>query len=176
MTGFFIMLAIMLIIAALTGTFTVKSRGSKEKFDERQLIARGKAFEAGFYTLILLLFAYIVGREIIDLSIMDSGIAISLCAIIAVGVFGIVGIIKDGFVGYNVSNRGKKVLFGVLGAANLALGALAFHDGQLLENGRMDESVLNIAVGVMAIAACIGLAVRDARQKKAAALEEADDE
>ncbi len=176
MLEFIIMLAIMIVIAVVTGTVTVKGRSKSAQFDERQLIARGKALGAGFYTLMLALVCYIFYSEIVENPVLDTSIGIGLCIIIGVAVFAVIGVAKDAFVGFTENASSRKVLFGILSGVNLAMGVWSILDGRLLEEGKLGVSVLNLAIGAVAAVVCIGLAIRSARQKNQAALEEADDE
>ena len=176
MLDFIIMLAIMIVVAIITGVTTVKGTGKAVYFDERQLIARGKALGAGFYTLMLALVCYIFYSEIAENPILDASIGIALCIIIGVAVFAVIGVTKDAFVGFAENASKRKTLFGILGGINLAMGVLGILDGRLIEDGKLSFSVLNFAIGALAVVVCIGLAIRSAQQKKAAALEESDDE
>lgn len=176
MLDFIIMLAIMIVIAIITSVVTVKGRGKAAQFDERQLIARGKALGAGFYTLMLALVCYIFYSEIVENPVLDTSIGIALCIIIGVAVFAVIGVTKDAFVGFTENAARRKTLFGILGGVNLVFGVLGILDGSLIEDGKLSFSVLNLAIGALSAVVCIGLAIRSAQQKKQAALEESDDE
>ncbi|MBE6758699.1 MAG: hypothetical protein E7554_01225 [Ruminococcaceae bacterium] len=176
MLEFIIMLAIMVVIAVVTGAVTVKCRGKSAQFDERQLIARGKALGAGFYTLMLSLVCYIFYSKLVENPVLDASIGIGLCIIIGVAVFAVIGVAKDAFVGFTENASSRKVLFGILGGINLAMGVWAVLNGRLLEEGRLSVAVLNLAIGVVGAAVCIGLVIRGSAQKKQSAIEEADDE
>ena len=176
MSNFFIMLAIFVVIAVVTAIVTVRSRKAEIKFDERQQIARGRAFEAGFYTLMLTLLGYIFCNNVMDISVLGVEIGIALCIIVSVGVFAMVGVLKDAFLEFNSSAKARGFFFGVLGGINLALGVWAVLDGRLFENGQLSLPVLNLSIGglMLVVVACI--AVRNALQKKQAAIEESEDE
>lgn len=176
MLDFIIMLAIMIVVAIITSVATVKGRGKAAQFDERQLIARGKALGAGFYTLMLALVCYIFYSEIVENPILDTSIGIGLCIIIGATVFAVIGVTKDAFVGFTENAFSRKVLLGILGGINLVLGVWDILDGRMIKDGKLSVAVLNLAAGAFAVVVCIGLAIRGARQKKQAALEEADDE
>ena len=176
MSNFFIMLAIFVVIAVVTAIVTVRSRKAKIKFDERQQIARGRAFEAGFYTLMLTLLGYILCNNVMDISVLGVEIGIALCIIVSVGVFAVVGVFKDAFLEYNSSVKSRSILFAILGGLNLVLGLLALHDGQLLEDGRLDVSVINLAIGCLMLVVVTCIVVRNALQKKQTAIEESEDE
>jgi len=176
MLDFIIMLAIMIVVAIITSVAAVKGRGKTAQFDERQLIARGKALGAGFYTLMLALVCYIFYSEIVENPILDTSIGIGLCITIGVAVFAIIGVTKDAFVGFTENAARRKTLFGIIGGINLAMGVWGLLDGRMFEEGQLSVAVLNLAVGALAVAVCIGLAIRSAQQKKQAAIEESDDE
>lgn len=176
MLEFIIMLAIMAVIAIITSIATVKGSSKSAQFDERQLIARGKALGAGFYTLMLSLVCYIFYSKIVENPILDTSIGIGLCIIIGVAVFAVIGVTRDAFVGFAENAASRMKLFGVLGGINLLMGGWSALNGRLFDGGVLSFSVLNLAVGALAVAVCIGLAIRGARQKKQAAVEEADGE
>ena len=176
MLEFIIVLVIMVVIAVITALFNGKNRGKAAQFDERQLIARGKALGAGFYTLMLTLLCYIFYSESVENPILDASIGIGLCMIIGVAVFAVIGVTKDAFVGFTENASSRKVLFGILGGINHAMGVWAILDGRLFRDGKLDTALLNLAIGALAVVVCIGLAIRSVQQKKQAVLEEADDE
>ena len=176
MLDFIIVFAIMVVIAIFTSIVTVKSRKPGAKFDERQLIGRGKAAAAGFYTLMLVLGCYIFYDAFVTDSLLTPAIGIGLCIIVSAAAFAMVGIIKDAFVERSGTLKSRITLFIVLGAANIAMGVPAVIDGTLMENGKLGIATLNLAVGVTAVIVVVSLSIKAAMQKKATALEESDDE
>lgn len=92
------------------------------EFDERQELARGKAFQYGFYALLLYLLFYGLVEDMTGVYWGKgmTGVALGIC--IGVGVFAAVSIWNDAY--FSLWERPKRfiVLFSVVMVSNLYLG------------------------------------------------------
>ncbi len=167
---------IFVAIALLFGLLFGRKSGKAVKYDERQLLAQGKAFKAGFFSLMSLLCVYVVYNAFSENMILRAPEGIFLCICASVLIFAVICIANDAYVALNESNRARTAILGFVGLCNLFLGIDRIADGTIMEDGAFSVSVLNLAVGVMGVVITLALIIRSAQQKKAAALEESDDE
>lgn len=126
----------------------IKQKSKKKTcYDERQILARGKGFQYGFFTLLFydLLFnaAYLDGTTWCDnLTGNMFGITLSLC------VFGIYCIWNDAYLSLNKKPRLIYLSFSIIMIANLSIGILSFLNGRLIQNGRVNIQIINLLLGI----------------------------
>lgn len=167
-----IFVAIGLLFSLLLGRKSEKT----VKYDERQLLAQGKAYKAGFFSLMSLLCVYIVYNAFSENMILRAPEGIFLCICASILVFAVICIANDAYVALNENNRMRTAVLGFLGVSNLLLGIERIINGTIVEDGAIGIHVINLAVGVMSVVIVAALIIRSAQQKKTAALEESDDE
>lgn len=132
------------------------------KFDERQIAARGLAFQSGFFTL-LACNAGAACLEAAELPWFAHGIGYILSLIAGVAVFAVVSIHKDAYMGLN-QNPGKWFAgFGVLLAVNLSCAA-----ANLLIERDMNIFVgeINLAVSGLLLLVILAQAVHLMRSRR----------
>jgi 4-amino-4-deoxy-L-arabinose transferase-like glycosyltransferase len=139
----------LLIVALL-----LKKRVVRKEFDERQELARGKAFQYAFFTL---LGCVLVVGCFDCFDSLASGM-LSIC--IAITVFAITAIRKDAYLSLYENPRTVMILFAVLAAFNLLLGIRAALDGKLVENGVLTFQVTNLLLAVMLLVVMIAYGLR----------------
>ena len=115
-------------------------------FDERQELARGKAFQYGFFTLAASLYAYgaaelAVGRW------CDTLAGVTICLALSLGVFAVTCIRRDAYLSLREKPRQVIVMFSVLSAVNLGVGAVYLCSGALVEDGVLTYRVTNPVIG-----------------------------
>jgi len=91
-------------------------------YDERQMLVRRNAYEAGFFTMI----GYIVLVGML-LDVMESSLMLSFGVLwigvaISIGIFVIICIVKDAYVSLRENAKGILIMFGVIGFLNLVSG------------------------------------------------------
>ncbi len=104
------------------------------QFDERQERARGKAYQYGFFTLLVCLFIYAVS----DMALVrwcDTMAGVTVCAAAGMGVFAVTCILKDAYLSLRERPRQVMAAFALLAAADLSLGAAYYVSGELVEDG-----------------------------------------
>ncbi|BAL00185.1 hypothetical protein OBV_29860 [Oscillibacter valericigenes Sjm18-20] len=134
-------------------------------FDERQKRARGQAFAWGFATLVICVAVYGLSDAILGHWI-DVLAACILCVCIAVTVFAIVCIRKDAYLSLKERPRRIMLLFAVLAAVNLALGAIYIRNGTLVENGMLTSRACNPITGIMLLVVLAVYAAKYLRDRK----------
>lgn len=148
----------------------IKSNRAMPQYDERQIAARGKSFELGFYTFAICN-ALIAIMDSLEIQWAESAtIEIFLAILIAFGVFAVTAIRKDAYFGLNENIKLSAILLSILAGINLLTGVMSVLSGEetLLENGKVGDRILNLAVSVLLISVLITLLIHKKKQCAAA--------
>lgn len=164
---FVICITIITIIAAI---LTVRKKGGMYcEYDERQELARGKAFRAAYFTLII----YFTISELItdslnkewcnDLSNLGYGVCLSAA------VFAMVCIMKDAYVGFNQNAIRNVVILVSIGIFNVLLGISSFiHKHDYVTDDVLVSIPINLPIGVLLIAVALTLFIKSQHDKNEA--------
>ena len=160
----FDLIAGMALIAGIAVMFYFVGRKSRreKKYDERQSLARLKAYRAAFWTFVVLLAinafvestgdGYRWGDAIIEPFLF-------ICA--AITVFVVICIFEDAYFALNENRRLYLILFAVIAIANGALVILNAASGDgFITDGVLNFHVMNIVVLAMFVILFIALAVK----------------
>ena len=132
-------MAAMAVAGLVVGKLAGKKLG-KAEFDERQQLARGKAYKAGFYTLLAGLLPFAV-----------------IC--VGVTVFACVSVANDAYLGIRQNPRAMLLVLGIVVVGNLTAGfsvmeSAGFADGLTVENS------MNFIIAAMGLIILAALAIR----------------
>lgn len=117
-------------------------------FDERQERARGVAFKYGFFTLMGAMLVYGLS-ELTFGRWCDAMAGACLCLAAGVLVFAVICIAKDAYLSLKEKPRYVMTLFTMISAANLVLGVIGLHGGELMDSGILTFRCTNLIVGIM---------------------------
>lgn len=148
--GIAVGLAAGLIAGLLFVAFLFQRKILDMQFDERQERARGKAFQYGFFTL--LISAYVYG--ISDLLLgkwCDVLTGVTLCVAAGLGVFAVTCILRDAYLSLREKPRTIMIMFALLSIVNLGFGAMYHVSPGLVENGVLTFRAVNPIVGAMTL-------------------------
>ena len=142
-----------------------KSDRGKVEYDERQLLARGKAYKAGFFVTLLycLLFAAL---SVTEIPFFQSVTGMLLGVFLGIAVFAVTAIRNDAYLGLNENKRSFLILGCVVAVADLVIGVCNGLDGTLMENGQLTFDCLNLMVGVLFTVIVAALLIHDRQVKK----------
>lgn len=115
-------------------------------FDERQERARGKAFQYGFFTLLIAVYAYGVS-DVMFGKWCDVLTGVTLCVAAGLCVFAVTCILKDAYLGLREKPRTVMTMFALLSAINLGFGVMYAVSGDLVENGVLTFRAVNPIIG-----------------------------
>ena len=140
------------IIVALIFTYNKKKTGTVVggDFDERQQLLRGKAFQAGFFTMLILSFLYwVLVRLVLQRPLMEDGLSALICVLVGVGVFGFDCILHDAF--FTVQNKPKNyiILFTATTISQIPAAINNLRDGTVIQNGVLTFLAVPIVCGVL---------------------------
>ncbi len=158
-----IVAGVILFIAAAAVAYSMmrRSRGGEQKFDERQTLARFKAYRAAFWTLVAYLtlnalYASVSGQKWGD-AIVEP--LTGICA--AFTVFVVLCVFSDAYFALNENRRLYLILFAVIAIANGALVILNAASGDgFITDGALNFHVMNIVVLAMFVILFIALAIK----------------
>jgi len=159
-------LRIILILALMVFILSRKSSGIKE-YDERQYLARSKAYRAAFWMLAGYFFLYAFLNDVCEIRWADLTTATFIGFFLALSVFAIICIITDSFFSFRDKPGQRFIFLPVLFAANLLLFALNLADGtSILTDGLLNFHSLNLVAAIAIIPIYITLVFRYYHEKR----------
>lgn len=161
--GFILSLAILFLIAVL-----MKKKNGTGKYDERQELARGKAYKYAFFVLMIYsclngLFNLISG---INWSDTISGNFIGIC--LSVTVFACVCLFKDAYFSVREKPGFYISLFSIIAIVNIAAGVINLleKDNAVITDGQLNYHSINLIVGIMFIIILVAAVIKLLNDKK----------
>lgn len=116
-------------------------------FDERQERARGKAFQYGFFTLLISAYVYGVSDMLLG-RWCDVLTGVTICLAISLCVFAVTCILKDAYLSLREKPRVVMTMFALLSLINLGFGAMHAVSPGLVENGVLTFRAVNPIIGL----------------------------
>lgn len=160
--GVVIGLLVVVIILAVTKT----GDDTKNQFDERQELVRGKGFQYGFFA-IMISNAVLLFMKAFEISLFsDLQVAMVLSIVIGVSVFASYCIWNDGYFALNENRKSLLVMFGVIGLLNLVIGIGNIFAGVVIENGAFTFRSTNLFCSMMFIVVFIMLLLKQIKDGK----------
>lgn len=136
------------VAGKLGGRIELKCR--EHAYDERQLLARGKAYQAAFFTLVAFLLMASLLEDAFELPLFMSfcGMWIGVC--LSLAVFAVICIWKDAYMSLYENVRGVILLLSAVGIMNIGVGMRVILERRpLLENGKISLDYMNLVVGAL---------------------------
>lgn len=115
-------------------------------YDERQILARGRAFMWGFFSLMICLMVYGLTDMLIE-RWCDTLTGCIICICVSLIVFAVICIRQDAFAGIGQKRKRNLTVLLVLTAANLLFGVSHIFDGDLLRDGLLSFRSVSLIVG-----------------------------
>lgn len=134
---------LVLLIQKLTGQ-------TKNKFDERQVAARGVAYKWGFFSMMIYEAAYSILLAA-GIRFADEFTGPILGIFVGVAVFGSVAAAKDAYTALDENPR-SRWLWPVLGALWLFIGVMKVLGGEAVRNGALTKDSLQLFLGAVFLA------------------------
>lgn len=128
--------------------FVFKTKRVKPEYDERQMIARGKAYKVGFFTL-LIYGAVCTVLQAMELHWCDGLLREVVGIVIGVGAFAIVSILNDAYLGFN-ENTGYTIgVMALIGFLNLGSAIIGIITDGLWKDGKVTTSIVNLLISLL---------------------------
>ena len=144
--GFFVGLAAGLLAGLAFIMSLFKKKVLDMHFDERQERARGKAFQYGFFTLLIAAYAYGISDVLLG-RWCDVLTGVTLCIALALCVFAVTCILKDAYLSLREKPRTVMTMFALLSTINLGFGGMYALSGDLVEDGVLTFRAVNPIIG-----------------------------
>lgn len=115
-------------------------------YDERQILARGRAFMWGFFSLMICLMVYGLTDMLIE-PWCDTLTGCIICICVSLIVFAVICIRQDAFAGIGQNRKRNLTILLVITLANLLFGVSHIIDGDLLRGGVLSFRSVSLIVG-----------------------------
>ena len=161
-------IAVAVLLAVLVGVLFRKRGGmgfGRARYDERQKLARGKAFQAGFITVLIYEVLYALG-DLLGLrwTVHFTGVMIGL--FLGVAVFGVVAVCQDAYLSLNEKPQGWLALWGSIILANGACVADQIAHRELIRDGMLTADWLNALCGGLFVVILVAQLLHSARVRR----------
>lgn len=160
--GVVIGLLVVVIILAVTKT----GDDTKNQFDERQELVRGKGFQYGFFA-IMISNAVLLFMKAFEISLFsDLQVAMALSIVIGISVFACYCIWNDGYFALNEKRTGLLISFGCCGLLNVLITIGHIKDGAIIENGAFTFRSTNLFCALLFFVIFIALLAKHIKDGK----------
>lgn len=151
--GILALVLIVWLIRKMGGQIDIGVRSKQDSYDERQMLIRGQAYKAAFFTLMGYMFVSSVLDEMFEIPLFMSfgGMWLGIC--LSIFVFAAICIWRDAYMSMYSNAKGMILSFLILGIVNLIGGSrLVWNEGLLLENGALSNACVNLVSSVLIFA------------------------
>lgn len=148
--GFLAVAVFAWLIRKLGGKFGSFKCNQQDQYDERQLLARGKAYKAGFFILIIYVTIAGILADLCGIRLLLSfgGIWIGVC--FAIFCFAAVCIWEDAYMSLQENVKGINMMFLAVGLLNLINGIMTIRDKTpFIENDSISYHYTNLIVAIL---------------------------
>lgn len=157
--GFIFVILLVIIIAILR-------KGNKEKchFDERQQSARGRAYQIGFFTMMIYFGIYGL-VDMLGVVWCETSIGLFIGILIGVAVFALTAIRNDAYLAINENIKTFSALGIIVVVVETVVTVLDFLDGSIIDNGKLTTNSIGMFVGLLWLVILAALSVHNYRIK-----------
>lgn len=154
-----------LFVALICGVVALvasrRGRCANAQFDERQVVARGRAYRYAFFTLLFYLLAWGLFELAAGMRLWDTYTGCFLGVFLSVTVFAVVAILNDAYFAVNEKPATYLGISALVTVLNLGTGIWNLIDGEdpVIENGVLTYHSVNLLVGGMFLIILIVTAV-----------------
>ncbi len=163
---FYVMLGILagilggLLLAVIIVRVTKTNGNPRSEYDERQTAARGQGYKYGFFTFMIGNAAYAVFATGFERLPLCAASAMGLIIILSVLVHISYCVWHDAYFSLNENQQRLKVIFALIGFVNLALSIGSICAGEMVVDGVLQISSLNLFCVVLSFALLAELALK----------------
>lgn len=159
--GLSISLVFGLIIILIAKLIRHKTKGSWCYYDERQLMAQGKAYKYSFLFCIAYFLAFACFQGVTKEQWIDNFEGIFFGIILSVFIFAVYAIWKDAYISIQESPKKYIGIFGALSVLNLIPCV-----SKLIHREALEENRLNLLLGLVMLTALVVMVLKQHRDKK----------
>ena len=158
-------IVVVLVLAVLVAVM-VRFSGKKQQYDERQLILRGRAFQKGFFTILVLGAVYMMIRLFADRSFMEDVVALMLVMIVGIGVFAVDCILHEAFLTANRKPWSYVLICCAAVLSNVSGLYRCIREGTLIRGGLLTIDCIHIALAALFVVVGIVLVCKWSAEKR----------
>ena len=163
--GFVVGILIVAVVGVVVARLARKKGVGKGEYDERQQIARGRAFTWAYATLLVYLALWMVLRSLEVPFFMES-LSVAIGALISIAVFVGYSIFHDAYFKASESPRFWIVIICLVGLLNTGLGLRRLLTGATLRERLYDN--MNLFVGLLLVATLAFIVIKRAMDRRCA--------
>ncbi len=115
------------------------------RYDERQKIARGQAYQVGFFTMLIYFFIFGITNGL-ELIWCETFVGCFIGIVLGAGTFAVTAIRKDAYLALNENMKSFCVVGGVMIAGNLLSTVTDIMAGDLIEDGMLSISAVSVLI------------------------------
>ena len=159
-TGILVVAIVCTVVAKMANKKGVIGKG---KYDERQQIARGRAFTWAYATLLVYLAVWMVFRTM-EIPFFMEGISVIIGALLSIAVFVGYSIFHDAYFKASESPRTWLIIISVVGLLNLVIGMGRLFRGETIVERLYDN--MNLFVGALLIVVLVCIVIKRAIDRR----------
>ena len=161
--GFAVGIVIVAVVCGVAARIARNRGVGKGKYDERQQIARGKAFTWAYATLLIYLALWMIPRSMGAPFCMES-LSVWLGALISIGVFVGYSIFHDAYFKASESPRSWIGIISAIGLLNTGIGIARLFRGETLQE-RLYQN-MNLFVGLLLVVTLAFIVIKRAMDRR----------
>ncbi len=159
-------LAIGLLVVAILLAITKKGDETKNQFDERQELVRGRGFKYGFFT-IMIVNAVMLFMNVLEIPLFSQlEVAMTASIVVGVSVFASYCIWNDGYFALNENRKSLMIMFGIIGGMNIIISIANLTAGVIIQNGALTFRSTNIFCAILFIVIFVVLLIKHIKDGK----------
>lgn len=139
---------------------------AKTKYDERQMIERGKGYRCAFFAYIIYNCIFLILDFGFDIQFASTGMIMILGILVAAATHVIYCIFHEAYWGLNNNVKNYLVILIVAAALNFVIGIGNYVSGEMFENDTVSYSVINLIVAVFVIVILVAMLIKWMRDKR----------
>ena len=161
--GFAVGIMMVAVVSAIIAKIVRKNCAGKGEYDERQQIARGKAYTMAYATLLIYLVFWMILRSL-EVPFFTQGLSVALGMLLSIAVFVGYSIFHDAYFKASESPRHWLIIICAAGVLNLGIGAMHLVRETTLQE-RLYENY-NLFVGLLLVVVLIFIVIKRAIDRR----------
>lgn len=163
---------IILITMFFIQLVTKSDSDNADKYDERQLLERGHAFQAAYFFLMIYIGVYALMGQMHTTLPLSEGNVIFMGIFISIGVFVTISVLKDAYFALTEKRNIIFIIFTIIGLMNALIVIARIADGTFVVDGMISDVFSNLLSGVLFLYLGVLCMIKGALDKK----QDAEDE
>lgn len=139
---------------------------TKTKYDERQMIERGKGYRCAFFAYIIYNCIFLILDFGFDIQFAGMGMIMICGILVASATHVIYCIFHEAYWGLNNNVKNYLVILIIAAALNFVIGIGNLVSGEMMEGGVLSYSVINLIVAVFVAVILVALLIKWLRDKR----------